>query len=53
MMEKIVDLEHAEYSHDPDQPEHFAHSAHHQSILHALQDKAKDIWQNGKQINDI
>ena len=46
-------LEHSQYSHDPDQPEDLAHSAHHQGVLHPLQHKAEIVREDGQQVNNI
>ena len=46
-------LEHSQNSHDPDQPEDLAHSAHHQGVLHPLQHKAKVVREDGQQVNNI
>ena len=46
-------LKYTKYSHDPDQSEDLAHSAHHQGVLHSLQHKAKIVREDGKQVNNI
>ena len=46
-------LEHSENPHNSDEPENLAHSAHHQGVLHSLQDEAEVVGQNGQKVNHI
>ena len=46
-------LEDPEYPHDPDKPEHLAHPAHHQRVLHALQDEAEVVREDCQQVDNV
>ena len=46
-------LEDPEYPHDPDKPEHLAHPAHHQRVLHTLQHEAEVVREDGQQVDNV
>ena len=46
-------FEHSENPHNSDESEHLAHSAHHQGVLHSLQDEAEVVGQDGQKVNHV
>ena len=46
-------LKHPEYPHDADQSQHLADPAHHQRVLHPLQNEAEVVGKDGKDVDHV